>query len=310
MNTNQTKTRRPPGNLGACMLPWTEDFRFDEPAFQRHVEHAISIGYRDVYLMGTAGEGYALSDRQFQQVVRSFATITSRHKDVQPQVGIISLSMQQFVERIEFARGECGIRSFQISMPSWGALSDDEVMLFFTGVCGKFTDCTFLHYNLPRTKRILNGAMYRRIADACPNLVATKNSTGDYYRIADLMKHVPDLQHFFLEGGYAMGSLLGECSLLCSFGEIWPKATWAFFEAGQKKDLETLWRLHRQINDAGGLLFSEVASEHIDGAYDKTMAWLLDRRFSNRLLPPYLGLSESESRRVAEIFETRCGHLS
>ena len=88
--------------------------------------------------------------------------------------------------------------------------------------------------------------MTRRIADACPNLVATKNSTGDYYRIADLMKHVPDLQHFFLEGGYAMGSLLGECSLLCSFGGIWPKATWAFFQAGQRKDLDTLWRLHRE----------------------------------------------------------------
>ena len=59
-----------------------------------------------------------------------------------------------------------------------------------------------------------------------PNLVATKNSTSDYARVADLMKHAGDLQHFFLEGGFAFGSLLGECSLLCSYDALFPKTTW------------------------------------------------------------------------------------
>src|SRR5688572_6521926 len=210
----QVKTRYPQSNLAACMLPWTEQFQLDVERFEQHVHGAIDAGYADIYLMGTAGEGYALSDRQFQEIVRVFARCcASKPAGLRPQVGVISLSMQQVIERIDFCR-ELGIRMFQISLPSWGMVSDAEMMVFFNGVCGRFADCRFLHYNLPRARRILSGADYRRVIDEVPNLVATKNSTSDYARVADLMRHVPDLQHFFLENGFAFGCTFGECSLL------------------------------------------------------------------------------------------------
>src|SRR5262249_7111429 len=133
-----------------------------------------------------------------------------------PMVGVISLSMGQVIERIHLSR-ELGIRQFQISLPSWGSLTDPEMLSFFEGVCGKFPDCSFLHYNLPRTKRLLTGADYRRIADLVPNLVATKNGTSDFGRVADLMTHAPDLQHVFIETAFAFGCLFGECSLLPSY---------------------------------------------------------------------------------------------
>ena len=42
----------------------------------------------------------------------------------------------------------------------------------------------------------------------------------------------------------------------------------------------------------------------IDGSYDKTFLWLRDPSFSNRLLPPYIGLSEEESQTCREVFQT------
>ena len=62
-------------------------------------------------------------------------------------VGVISLSLPTIIERIERAR-QMGIRHFQISLPSWGALSDSELKTFFKETCGRFPDCSFLHYNL------------------------------------------------------------------------------------------------------------------------------------------------------------------
>ena len=53
-------------------------------------------------------------------------------------------------------------------------------MIFFKTVCGAFPDSRFLHYNLPLAKRIIGGHEYHRLAEAVPNLVATKNSTTDY----------------------------------------------------------------------------------------------------------------------------------
>lgn len=301
-------TRFPRANLAALLLPWTESFQFDVEAFDAHVEEALKAGYTHFYLMGTAGEGYAVSENQFQQIVRHFAR-RALAPGLDPQIGIISLSMSQMITQIAFSR-EHGFRMFQISLPSWGVLSDAEVLSFFKGVCGKFPDCRFLHYNLPRVKRILSGAMYRRIADEVPNLVATKNSTSDYARVADLMRNVPDLQHFFLENGYAFGCLWGECSLLCSYDLLFPQATWRFYEAGQKLNHPELWRLHKEFNELETLLFGDVETDHIDGAFDKTFAWLKNPRFSNRLLPPYLGLNAEQSAKVRMNYESRCSHLS
>ena len=42
----------------------------------------------------------------------------------------------------------------------------------------------------------------------------------------------------------------------------------------------------------------------IDGCYDKTFVWLRNPNFSNRMLPPYIGLSEEESTRCRELFES------
>lgn len=296
------QTRYPQNNLAACMLPWTADYELDVPVFEEQVQAAVDDGYKCIYLMGTAGEGYALNNRRFKQVVENFAKLTVR-EGLDPQIGVIALSMAQIIERLAFAY-EQGIRMFQISLPCWGALDEAEALSFFSTVCGEFPDCRFLHYNLPRAKRIIGGAEYRRIADAVPNLVATKNSSTDYARTADLMKHAPDLQHFFLEGNFAMGCTMGECSLLCSHDAVFPKTTWDFFEAGVKKDLPELFRITALLHDITIRLFDHCERDMIDGSYDKTFIWLRNPKFSTRMLPPYIGMSDEDLRICREVFET------
>src|SRR5262245_87795 len=147
MSGNTMTARYPRSNLAACLLPWTERFTLDASAFERHVRARIDDGYTSLYVMGTAGEGYALDDATYQQVVRLFADQTIR-TGLDPQVGVICLSMQQTVKRIEFARN-LGIRMCQIVLPAWGEVNEDELLLYFKTVCGAFPDCRFLHYNLP-----------------------------------------------------------------------------------------------------------------------------------------------------------------
>ena len=286
-------TRFPQILLGAALLPWREDFTLDELNFREHIRNIVRHGFQHIYLMGTAGEGYALTDRQFQQVVQIFWE-EMQQPGLHPMVGVISLSMGQILERIGWAHG-VGIRHFQISLPSWGALTDNEMMDFFRGVCGTFPDSQFLHYNLPRTKRVVTGREYRRIADAVPNLAATKNSTSDFARVADLMTHAPDLQHVFVENAFAMGCLFGECSLLPSYGLLFPKLAHHHFETGRARRMAELMELHKQVGEIVPKLFGHVPEPRIDGAYDKLFAWLRNQDFPLRLLPPYQGFNASRS---------------
>lgn len=299
------KMRYPQKSLAACVLPWREDFSLDCEVFERHVTGAIDSGATSIYLMGTAGEGYALSDAQFREVVRRFAQLTVK-PGLDPQIGVISLSLPHVIERFRFAYDQ-GIRMFQISLPCWGALDEQERLLFFETVCGAFPDCRFLHYNLPRAKVVVGGAEYRRIADSVPNLVATKNSTSDYLRVADLMKNAGDLQHFLVESSFAFGCLLGECSLLCSFSGLFPRTTERFFEAGRARDLETLFKLHTLLNNVN--VFANCRREMIDGAYDKVHVWLKDPDFPIRMLPPYIGLTPEEAADCRRIFDEKYADL-
>ena len=262
-----------------------------EEVFRQEVRHTLNIGFRDLYVFGTAGEGYAVTNEQFKQIVEIFWEETNL-PDVYSQVGVIALSTPAAVERLGWAYN-LGFRTFQISLPSWGALNDREMLTFFRDVCGAFPDARFLHYNLPRTKRLLTAADYRRVADAVPNLAATKNTGLTVAGVAELMRAVPEVQHFFGEALFPTGCLYGTCSLLSSFGPMLPSKTREFFEYGRTRRFDKLFPFQRDyLTVIEDVLAPMRSTPLIDGAYDKVLVRLGGVNMPLRLLSPYESFSE------------------
>jgi dihydrodipicolinate synthase/N-acetylneuraminate lyase len=290
--------RYPQAILVSCEIPWDENERLMEDVFRREVR-AVFNDFNHVYVFGTAGEGYAIDTARFQRIVEVFweevCDAKTAGEDARPMVGVIGLSTAAIVERLAFAY-RTGFRTFQIAMPSWGPLNDKEVLTFFVDVCGAFPDAQFLHYNLPRAKRVLMGPDYRRLADAVPNLVATKNTGGGMERAASVMTHAPELQHFFGEANFAHGCMYGECSLLASFAPMSPHKTKALFDAGRERRLDELFELQKEFHDMLiGVLGPVLAEERIDGAYDKMLVRLGGfEEMPLRLLSPYQWFTEEQ----------------
>ena len=113
-------------------------------------------------------------------------------------VGVIGLSTANVLERIAVAHA-MGFREFQVSLPAWSVLSDDEVITFLTAVCGAYPDSLFMHYNTARVGRIVDGALYRRLVERIPNLVATKTMTSDVNVVGGVVREAPELMHFLTE---------------------------------------------------------------------------------------------------------------
>jgi dihydrodipicolinate synthase/N-acetylneuraminate lyase len=293
--------------MASCVVPWDADGNFLEDLFRHEVRELLAHGTRHLYVFGTAGEGYAVTERQFDRIVRVFHE-SMQAGGAEAMVGVISLSLPAIVERIERAR-DLGVRLFQISLPSWGALSEREVFEFFRHTCGRFPECRFLHYNLMRTKRLVTPQEYARLAAEHPNLVATKNSTDDMGRIEGLLALAPQVQHFLTETGYAYGSLIGECGLLISLASTNWKSGHAFFNAGRRRDVGPLLEMQRELTafarDFGELV---AGTAHIDGAFDKMLWRLHDGRFPLRLLPPYSGASDECFERLAALLREKYPH--
>ncbi len=296
--------RYPQAILVSCEIPWGEGGELLEAVFRRSVRATLRH-FNHLYIFGTAGEGYAVNQAQFRRIVDIFYEET-RGADVHPMVGLIGLSTPTVLEKLQYAYDR-GFRVFQISLPSWGALTDAEVMTFFRDVCGAFPAAQFLHYNLPRAGRVLEARHYRPLVDALPNLVATKNTGGGHRRAAELVSQVGELQHFLGEGNFLQGCLYGECSLLATFGSLSPHQVKNYFAAAQTGDFPTMLALQRGFHDLLADLFDALAgARKIDGAYDKL--WLRLGGFEEmplRLLSPYQGFSEAQFQACRQLLESK-----
>ncbi|MEO7298207.1 MAG: dihydrodipicolinate synthase family protein [Verrucomicrobiota bacterium] len=280
------KKRYPSCILATCCIPWNEDGTLAEEVFRREIRNLRDNLTRHLYLFGTAGEGHAVTEKQYEQIIRIFHEETLQ-PDTHPMIGVIHLSLGTIIERIERAR-ELGFRAFQISLPSWGALNDREMMTFFQETCGRFPDCSFLHYNLQRVKRLVTPEEYANLAKQFPNLVATKNSTDSMNSIIGLMTQAPELQHFYTETGFGYGALLGECGFLISVASMNFQRGREYFEAGRDHNQEKLLAMQQELKHLTNDFIAFVGNEaHMDGAYDKFFCKMHDPEFSLRLLPPY-----------------------
>lgn len=292
-------TTPPAPILATAVIPWTADFTLDETAFRRQVRTIADNITRSIYIFGTAGEGYAVTDGQFASIARVFHA-AARENNVSPILGIISLSLPAIVERIQIGR-EIGFRDFQISLPAWGALNDTELDTFFVHTCGAFPDCRFHHYNLLRTKRLLTGRDYQRLADAHPNLVAVKASSDDPAVIADLLTVSPRLRFYFTEFGHEIARRTHDVGLLLALSSVNHARARAFVAgdaAHRAAEIVVLRRLHR------GLTELSASRYHIDGAFDKMLYRMHDPAFPLRLLPPYASPSKADFERFRDLATT------
>ena len=282
-----TPKRFPSAILATCPVPWTEAYTFDETLFRTVVRRWRTEVTPYLYIFGTAGEGYAVTDAQFEAITRAF--VGEMPAGTYPMVGVISLSLGTIIERITLGRA-LGARLFQISLPAWGALTDSEVDHFFRETCGRFPDCQFLHYNLARTKRLLTGTDYARLSQAHPNLVAIKMGGEDTAAMADVLAKAPALQCFFTDFGYAALRDTQECGFLMALSAVHLGQAKRFFAARGTELAGMLGELRVILHE----LKSAVGAEaHMDGAYDKLFIKLHEPSFPLRLLPPYTTTSDA-----------------
>ena len=280
--------RYPSSILVSCEVPWDENQELIEDTFRDEIRDAMKT-YNNLYIFGTAGEGYAITLSRFKEIVGIFRKETDK-PDVHPMVGIISMSTGLVVEKIAAAY-DIGFRVFQIAMPPWGTLSDNEYMTYFTDVCGSFPDAKFVHYNLPRSGRVLVTDDYKRIEAAVPNLVGAKYTKADPDECRRLVTET-SLQYFFGEANYPFGRLHGECSILASWGALFPSKTRELFDLGAAGEFEKAYRVAEEISEAGDTFLAPALGgvERIDGAFDKMIVRASGIDMPLRLLSPYDGV--------------------
>lgn len=295
--------------LCAACIPWTADYQLDVALFREGVRLLCQNGAGSIYLFGTAGEGYAVNREQYLQIVTEFMDEMKNYPRVIPMVGVISMSMTEIKERIAMA-AELGVRYFQISFPSWGAVSNDEALRFFKDVCGAFPDYKFMHYNNAlRSKKRLTPRDYKQLVEEIPNLVAVKFIAPSFEEIQVFASLDLPLRVFFLEYAYGYGSLVyPEFGYLASITNCSYRVMRAYYEAGSKQDLEKILQIHKDFPVLYESLFTSCPGDKIDSAYDKMFLQFAIPEFPARILPPYEGFTQVQVDTFKEDIQKKLPH--
>lgn len=282
----QQEKRYPQEIMATACIPWNEDWVLQEACFRKQIRNLVSRGIRHIYLFGTAGEGYAVTDEQFEEIVKVFSE-EMNYSSLHPMVGLIHLSFPSMLKRLQIAY-DMGIKEFQFSFPSWGALTDIEVESFMHALCDPYPDCKFLLYHIGRSKKTLQISDFIRLSNTFHNFVGAKYSTTDVGVIHGLVEMNSPLRIFFTELGFSYANMIGgDAGLLLSVGNSNIQRAQEFYQSAISGDLEKTIVFQQEVYGLLDAIIRSVGSGYIDGAYDKIFCKLVDSEFPLRLLPPY-----------------------
>ena len=281
------------GYLVSVPIAWDQDGLFSPIMFRKAIRKLLQEGCDGLYLFGTSGEGYAVSDDEFTQIVDVYVDATAEFSGFR-QIGCFGLSSDQVKHRCRIA-AERGLQSIQITLPFWKELNDAELLRYFSDVCGRFPELSFLLYNNPRNKRRLKGKELEAIHEVTPNLHGAKTGSGAWLDFFELVTESPSLVHFVTEAAFLFSYGLGTVGLIPSSNFVFPQKTRAYYEAVVGNDLKTAHRLHKEIMR----FFHKTATPlvqkgYIDGAIDKAYARIGGMDMPLNIKSPYIPLSNED----------------
>ena len=279
-----------PSYLVSVPIPWNDDQSFDKELFTEILGELKKQYCDGLYLFGTSGEGYAITDEEFTEIVAHFKEQTWDFPGFL-QVGCFGLSSAQVKLRCAVCM-EIGIEQAQVTLPFWKELNDEELELFFQDICHSFPEMKFLLYNNPRNKRKLKGWELEDIHKKYPNLVAAKTGSGNWMEIYELLTNSPSINHFLTEGAFPFGSTIREVGLIPSYNYIFTERCRMFFEAVISSERERAESLHNEIMEFHLKTALPLLNKgYIDGAIDKAYARLGGLNIPLTVRSPYQGLS-------------------
>ncbi|MCK5757584.1 MAG: dihydrodipicolinate synthase family protein [Clostridiales bacterium] len=277
--------RYPSVMMATALVPWNENYEFMPAVFEAQVKHMIDGGLKHIYLFGTAGEGYAVNNHQFETIVKLFSELM-KDDILHPMVGLIDMSVARIKEKLELAYS-FGIREFQFSLPCWAQLNSDEIFKFFDALLPEYPDCKFLNYNLSKTKRLLEPEELFKLAELHPNFVAVKQTRGEESDLAAIASSDTQLQFFVTERNFLNLSKLTKCGLLMSISNTDLKMATELFNACKNGDFSSAEHKMNIFWDIRTKMINLITFPAIDGVYDKLYTKFNVPAFPLRLLPPY-----------------------
>ena len=174
------------GCATALVTPFRKDGSVDEECFRRLAERQIKGGVKLLVPCGTTGESATMTEAERLNVIRLAVEVAHR-REAKVIAGTGSNSTAATIEFTRRAR-ELGADAALIVAPYYNKPTQAGLYAHFSEVAKSVTDFPIMLYNVPgRTASNISAETTLRLAADNPNIVATKEASGDLSQVMAIL---------------------------------------------------------------------------------------------------------------------------
>lgn len=274
----------------------------DRAGLERLIEHMIAGGVHGIFILGTTGEGPALSYRLRREIIeRTSAQVATR---VPVLVCITDTSYEESRALAAHAK-LAGADAVVTAPPFYFAVSQSDLFRLVQQLSSQVELPLYL-YNMPSlTKVCFAPETVLRAADL-PNVWGLKDSSGElsYLRsIVTQMRSRPEFTILMGPEDLLLDSLqIGAHGGVCGGANLFPRLFVSLYEAACAGDLPTAVQQQQRVRQMGELLYGigEVESSYLRGL---KLGLELLGICSSTLAPPFISADPRRHEALREILK-------
>jgi 4-hydroxy-tetrahydrodipicolinate synthase len=169
----------------ALVTPFKTDGSIDADCFQTLVERQIAGGVKILIPCGTTGESATMSDSERLHVIK--LTVEVAHKKANVIAGTGSNNTAATIEFTRKAR-EAGADAALVVAPYYNKPTQEGMFAHFGEIAKSVKKFPLMLYNVPsRTASNISAETTLRLAEAFENIVATKEASGNFSQIMEII---------------------------------------------------------------------------------------------------------------------------
>lgn len=236
------------GCATALVTPFRRDGSLDGECFQRLVERQIAGGVRMLVPCGTTGESVTMSEAERLQVIKLTVEV-ARRKSAKVVAGTGTNNTAATIDFTRKAR-EAGADAALVVAPYYNKPTQEGLYAHFSEIAKSVKRFPIMLYNVPsRTSSNISAETTLRLAEAHENIVATKEASGNFPQVMEILKNRP--RNFKLFSGDDLTALpliaLGADGLVSVCSNEIPKETSRMVEKALTGMISAARRIHYQI---------------------------------------------------------------
>ena len=178
------------GTATALVTPFKRNGAIDDTKFMELCERQVKKGVGILVPCGTTGESATMDEAERLHVIEMTVSVAKRMK---ARV-IAGTGSNNTSATIDFTRKvrQLGVDGALVVAPYYNKPTQDGLFKHFTEIAKSVKDLPIMVYNVPgRTASNISAKTTVRIAEACPNIVATKEASGDFSQIQEIIRTRP-----------------------------------------------------------------------------------------------------------------------